>query len=153
MHVLQVPIAEPNGIKVATIFENPVVNEADLQIYASHTKHFPVRGTGFHSAEEKSKVPKILLDGIPSSHYRIQVHSIDRAVRGILRRFSTFRRLCSIRAMDIHVLYGFSGGNSRGNLTLNTTFPLTRISCTILTSSISTLRRRTGTMMYSTWSL
>lgn len=58
-------------MKVANILEDPVVNEADLQVYASHTKRFPVRGSGFFSADGKS--PSILLDGIPSFNYEVEV--------------------------------------------------------------------------------
>ena len=69
----QVQLAAGKGVKVATILEDPVVKEAEMLIYASHTKSFPVRGSGFVSVEDPGQAPSILLDGIPSSTYKIQV--------------------------------------------------------------------------------
>lgn len=60
-------------MKVATILEDPVVKQADLHIYATHTKRFPVRGSGFMSVQDPARPPTIILDGISSSTYEIQV--------------------------------------------------------------------------------
>lgn len=71
--VRQVELAEGKGVKVATILEDPKVMEADRKIYASHTKSFLVKGSGFVSIQDPGTAPTILLDGISSSIYMIQV--------------------------------------------------------------------------------
>lgn len=67
-----VELAEGKGVKVATILEDPKVMEADRKIYASHTKSFLVKGSGFVSIQDPGTAPTILLDGISSSIYMIQ---------------------------------------------------------------------------------
>lgn len=54
------------------------MKSAELQVYATHTKRFPVRGSGFHSFDDTSQAPKIMLDGIPSSNYQVQVSAKSR---------------------------------------------------------------------------
>lgn len=71
----QVELAGGKGVKVATILEDPSVKEADMHIYATHTKHFPVRGAGFVSVQDPSKPPTIVIDGISAANYKIQVGS------------------------------------------------------------------------------
>lgn len=62
------------GRKVATILEDPVVNANEMHIYATHTKHFPVRGSGFLAElDGASKPPTIVIDGISAANYKIQV--------------------------------------------------------------------------------
>lgn len=68
-------LAGGKGLKVATILEDPNVTPADMKIYATHTKSFPVKGSGFVSIEDPGTPPTILLDGISSSVYMIQVSS------------------------------------------------------------------------------
>lgn len=77
----QVELANGVGVKVASILEDPKVIEGDNQIYVSHTKHFPVRGSGFSSPENSGKPPVIVLEGIPSSAYSIQVRLSKCAIR------------------------------------------------------------------------
>lgn len=66
-------MANGEGVKIATILETPSVTEADMHIYKTHTKHFPVRGTGFVSKEDPTKLPVIVIDGISSANYDIKV--------------------------------------------------------------------------------
>lgn len=63
-------------MKVATILEDPSVKEADMHVYATHTKHFPVRGTGFVSVQDPSRPPAIVIDGISAANYKVQVRSL-----------------------------------------------------------------------------
>lgn len=60
-------------MKVATILEDPSVKEADMHLYATHTKHFPVRGAGFVSVQDPSTPPTIVIDGISAANYKVQV--------------------------------------------------------------------------------
>ena len=69
----QVSLAKGLGVKVATILEDPVVKEADMHIYTTHTKHFPVRGSGFVSVQDPGKAPVVVIDGISSANFKIQV--------------------------------------------------------------------------------
>lgn len=62
-------------MKVATILEDPSVKEADMHVYATHTKHFPVRGTGFVSVYDPSRPPIIVIDGISAANFMVQVRS------------------------------------------------------------------------------
>eukprot|EP00752_Nemacystus_decipiens_P008845 g7893.t1 len=68
-----VELAGGKGVKVATILEDPVVKSAEMHIYATHTKHFPVRGSGFLAElDGASKPPTIVIDGISAANYKIQ---------------------------------------------------------------------------------
>ncbi|CAM9563234.1 unnamed protein product, partial [Discosporangium mesarthrocarpum] len=67
-----VPLAEPKGIKVAMILNQPSIKQADMSIYRTHTKHFPVMGSGFLSLFDRSKPPAIELDNVKPSAYTIQ---------------------------------------------------------------------------------
>ena len=70
----QVELAGGKGVKVATILEDPVVKPGEMHIYATHTKHFPVRGSGFLAElDGASKPPTIVIDGISAANYKIQV--------------------------------------------------------------------------------
>eukprot|EP00903_Cladosiphon_okamuranus_P014061 g13069.t1 len=61
------------GRKVATILEDPVVKPGEMHIYTTHTKHFPVRGSGFLAElDGASKPPAIVIDKISSSNYKVQ---------------------------------------------------------------------------------
>ncbi|CAM9721966.1 unnamed protein product [Ascophyllum nodosum] len=68
----EVSLAKGLGVKVATILEDPVVKEADMHIYTTHTKHFPVRGSGFVSVQDPGKAPVVVIDGISSANFKIQ---------------------------------------------------------------------------------
>lgn len=67
-----VELAGGKGVKVATILEDPSVKEADMHLYATHTKHFPVRGAGFVSVQDPSTPPTIVIDGISAANYKVQ---------------------------------------------------------------------------------
>lgn len=69
----QVELAGGQGVKIATILEDPVVNPGEMHIYTTHTKHFPVRGTGFLSVLDPSRPPSIVIDGLSALNYKIQV--------------------------------------------------------------------------------
>ena len=70
----QVELAGGKGVKVATILEDPVVKPGEMHIYTTHTKHFPVRGSGFLAElDGASKPPAIVIDGISAANYKIQV--------------------------------------------------------------------------------
>lgn len=60
-------------MKVADILEDPVVNPGELHLYTTHTKHFPVRGTGFDTLLNTGTPPVIVIDGISANKYKIQV--------------------------------------------------------------------------------
>lgn len=60
-------------MKVADIFEDPVVNVGEMHIYATHTKHFPVRGSGFDTLLNGASPPVLVIDGISANRYKIQV--------------------------------------------------------------------------------
>ena len=60
-------------MKVATILESPTIKQADMHIYTTHTKHFPVRGTGFVSVQDPGKPPVVVVDGISSANFKVQV--------------------------------------------------------------------------------
>lgn len=69
-------------MKVATILEDPSVKEADMHLYATHTKHFPVRGAGFVSVQDPSSPPTIVIDGISAANYKVQVRRGNFVVVG-----------------------------------------------------------------------
>ncbi|CAN0190438.1 unnamed protein product, partial [Ectocarpus fasciculatus] len=68
----EIEIGGGKGVKVATILEDPTITLGEMHIYSTHTKHFPVHGTGFLSVLDPSKPPSIVIDGISASNYKIQ---------------------------------------------------------------------------------
>ncbi|CBN78994.1 peptidase S1 and S6, chymotrypsin/Hap [Ectocarpus siliculosus] len=68
----EIELGGGKGVKVATILEDPTITEGEMHIYTTHTKHFPVHGTGFQSVLDPSRPPTIVIDGISSSNYKIQ---------------------------------------------------------------------------------
>lgn len=73
-------LAAGKGVKVATILEDPTVTSAEMHIYTTHTKHFPVRGAGFVSVQDPGKPPSIVIDGISAANYKIQVRVLVYSV-------------------------------------------------------------------------
>lgn len=67
-----VTLADGKGVKVATILEDPTVKQADMHIYTTHTKHFPIRGAGFVSVQDPGKAPSLVIDGISSANFKVQ---------------------------------------------------------------------------------
>ncbi|CAM9708784.1 unnamed protein product, partial [Chrysoparadoxa australica] len=69
-----IPVGDVNGhgAKLAVILENPVISEQDLKIYASHSKHFTIRGVGLFSFFNPLDYQPVLeLDSVPSSYYTL----------------------------------------------------------------------------------
>ena len=71
--VLQVSLAGGKGVKVAIILETPRIKQADMHIYTTHTRRFPVRGIGFVSVQDPGKPPIVVVDGISSVNFKVQV--------------------------------------------------------------------------------
>lgn len=49
------------GVKIATILEDPKVEERELLVYASHTREIRIKGSGFVSDYDPSYTPLVSL--------------------------------------------------------------------------------------------
>eukprot|EP00752_Nemacystus_decipiens_P018630 g16704.t1 len=70
-----VELAGGKGVKVATVLEDPVVKPAEMHIhiYATHTRRFPVRGSGLMvDLDGVRRRPSIVIDGLSAADYQIQ---------------------------------------------------------------------------------
>jgi hypothetical protein len=66
-----VTFAKGNGIKVASVLEDPVVTEEENHIYASRSKKFTIHGSGFVSMLNSELAPKLEIARLPSMAYEI----------------------------------------------------------------------------------
>ncbi|CAM9570987.1 unnamed protein product, partial [Hapterophycus canaliculatus] len=76
----EVELAGGQGVKIASILEDPVINPGEMHIYTTHTKHFSVRGSGFLSVLDPGRAPSIVIDGLSTANYKIQENWRDNVM-------------------------------------------------------------------------
>ncbi|CAN0066429.1 unnamed protein product [Pylaiella littoralis] len=61
-----------SGLVVATVLDDPFISASQLHVYASHTKHITIQGSGFISAFDIHKKPKLELSPTMSADFWIK---------------------------------------------------------------------------------